>query len=225
MIDLELGGMPHETIVVDNGSGDGTRDFLMECIRKRPSAMIKPIINTENRGISHGKNQGVEASVGEYIFLLDGDIIPIPNSINCLLAWMESHDQCQAIGFPPNKFAREMNRPGGAKHHENYCEVLHNPRVHKSHCIYYGIYRREVFDKVKFCTEGPFGEPGYGWEDFDFYQQMKAAGIEQWVAGINNAAGKYYHAINSSIRSMGRREFQESAKRRKAFYNERWPDA
>jgi len=205
MLPDELEGIDSELIIVDNGSNDGCQDL----------ATIK---NTENLGISKGKNQGIDASKGEYIFLLDGDILPVRNSIRMLLEYMEQNRDCQAIGFMPNKFCNVRNN-SGHNGHEEYCHTLYNPRIWKGHCIYYGMYRREVFDKIR--MDENMG-PGYGWEDIDSYEQMKHSGIDQWVAGMNFESGKYYHAINSSIRNMGMQMYMQTSLQRGEYFKQKW---
>ncbi|MBW2624556.1 MAG: glycosyltransferase [Deltaproteobacteria bacterium] len=212
VIKAELEGLDYEIIVVDNGSVDGTVD--------EDFTGVTYIRNEQNRGISHGKNQGIEISRGEYIMLLDGDIIPVPGSILRLLEFLEETTDADAIGFYSNKFSSQINK-NGQIHHEERCDSLFQPKPHTSHCIYYGMYRRLIFEKVMFCVEGAFGEPGYGWEDFDFHSQMVRAGFIQWVAHINHAGGKYFHDINSSIRAMGRQKFRETSVARRAVFYER----
>ena len=207
----ELKGIEHEIVIVDNGSSDGTFD-----LDKGNATYIR---NEGNRGISHGKHQGIDVSKGDYIMLLDGDVIPTPGSIICFIKFLDKNKDADAIGFYPNKYSNQINK-NGQIHHEEYCYNLFEPKPYDCHCIFYGLYRREVFDKVRFCVEGALGEAGYGWEDFDFHSNMVRAGFSQWVAHINNAKGKYFHDINSSIRSMGRAKFREtSIARRKVFYD------
>lgn len=192
-----------EVIVVDNGSTDGTQDL----------ATIK---FPENRGVSIGKNAGIDASNGDYILLLDGDILYIPKTIKCMVDWLEKNPTEQAIGFYPNKFAREKNKA------ESYCWNLSEPKIHTTVCLFYGMFRRSVFDKCRCSVDGPFAGPGYAWEDTDFYYQMKEAGIKQWVAGINTTIGRYYHEINSSIRQMGNEAYIKTSKERHEYFKEKW---
>ena len=201
----ELDGMDAEVIIVDNGSTDGCQDF----------ATIK---NPVNLGISKGKNQGIDASSGDYICLIDGDIVPVVNSIRCLVDHLDANSDCQAIGFYPNKFTTEKNR-NGAVNHETFCHKLEPVEEYRGHCIYYGMYRREVFEKVRFDEE--YG-PGYGYEDIDSYMQMEALGIKQYVAGINHKCGKYYHAINSSIRNAGFEWYMETQMKRSKIFKRKW---
>lgn len=204
----DLVGIEHEIIIVDNGSTDGCRK-------------IATIKNEVNLGISKGKNQGIDASKGDYIFLIDGDIVPVHGSILRLIEHLDNNPDCDAIGFLPNKFTMEKNR-NGAKNHEEYCHKLDPIEEHKGHCIYYGIYRRSVFERgVRFDEN--YGV-GYGWEDIDTYKQMERLGIKQWVAGINHKCGKYYHAINSSVRSMGRDVFMKTEKERGEYFKNKWQE-
>lgn len=202
----DLKDIKHEIIVVDNGSKDGCE-------------LIATIKNPTNLGISKGKNQGIDASKGEYIFLVDGDIVPVRGSISRLIEHLDSHPDCDAIGFLPNKFTKEKNR-NGAINHEEYCHKLDPIEEYSGHCIYYGIYRRTVFDRgVRF--DEAYGV-GYGYEDLDLYMQMEKLGIKQWVAGINHKCGKYYHEINSSIRQMGFEKYMETCRHRGEYFKQKW---
>lgn len=209
MLPAELEGIESEIIIVDNGSIDGCEK-------------IATIKNPVNLGISKGKNQGIDASHGEFILLLDGDVVPVPNSIRCLLKYMEDNPGCEALGFHPNKWCNQKNK-NGQIHHEVYCNELFDVKEHPAHCCYYGMYRRGVFEKgVRFDEN--YG-PGYGWEDLDMYQQMKALGIKQWSAHINKAAGKYYHAVNSSINNrncLGYEKYMETSRKRSIYFKQKW---
>jgi GT2 family glycosyltransferase len=59
-----------ETIVVDNGSPDGTIDFI-----KKNHPAVKLIVNKENLGASCARNQGIRAASGEWILTLDCDVV------------------------------------------------------------------------------------------------------------------------------------------------------
>lgn len=64
-----------EYIYVDNGSTDGTLEYIKEQIQKNKDKNIKLIQNETNLGISIAKNKGVKESKGEYILLIDDDIL------------------------------------------------------------------------------------------------------------------------------------------------------
>ena len=58
-----------EVILVDNGSDDRSVDFVKDSFRW----VTKIIENSENAGFAGASNQGIEASDGEYIALLNND--------------------------------------------------------------------------------------------------------------------------------------------------------
>jgi len=66
---LKLNYSNYEIVIVDNGSADGSIQFL-EKLKK-----IRVIENKENLGYSKGKNIGVKEARGENIFLIDNDIL------------------------------------------------------------------------------------------------------------------------------------------------------
>jgi glycosyltransferase involved in cell wall biosynthesis len=218
----DMEGISHEYILVDNGSTDGTTDKIRDWLVDNVHNNFSFIRNKENLGISIGKNLGVRACSGKYIIMLDGDVVPVPNSLRLMIKWMEENEGKNALGMYPNKFSLEPNKEGGAKHHEDYCDVLYEPRVYKCCCLYYGIFRRLMFTKVMMNEEGEYGKAGYGWEDHDFFNRMKEAGYNQYVAHINNEKGKYYHKINSSIRAMGRDKYIETSRARDKQFKQTW---
>ena len=59
-----------QVIVIDNGSKDGTVDFI-----KANYPQVELIVNQENLGACKGKNQGIEAALGEWILTLDCDLV------------------------------------------------------------------------------------------------------------------------------------------------------
>lgn len=64
---------PYELIFVDNGSTDGTADYL-ESLQGIPGpARVVVLRNAENRGFAAGCNQGLAAAQGDFLALLNND--------------------------------------------------------------------------------------------------------------------------------------------------------
>ena len=65
-----------EIIVIDNGSSDGTIEYL----KSNPS--LKTIFNEENLGFGKGCNQGLDVATGDSVLFLNNDTIVTENWLN-----------------------------------------------------------------------------------------------------------------------------------------------
>ncbi|TSC90491.1 MAG: Glycosyl transferase family 2 [Microgenomates group bacterium Gr01-1014_5] len=74
-----------EIIVVDNGSTDGSLEWLVR------ESNIKLIENKENLGFSKGNNLGIKAAKGKYILLLNSDTELVEDSLLKMTRWMDIH--------------------------------------------------------------------------------------------------------------------------------------
>ncbi len=70
---LYSGEADFELIIVDNGSTDGTVEFLKDFEQSHNN--VKVIYNSENLGFAKGCNQGIKLAQGEVIGLLNNDIL------------------------------------------------------------------------------------------------------------------------------------------------------
>jgi len=70
-----------EVIVVDNGSTDGSVEFM----ESQFPGFARILRNAENRGFSGGNNQGIKAASGRYIALLNNDARADPDWLQELL--------------------------------------------------------------------------------------------------------------------------------------------
>lgn len=76
-----------ETIIVDNGSSDGSSGFI-----KKKYPWVKLIRNEENHGFSGGNNDGMRIAKGDYILLLNNDLILDKDFIKILFDERDSGD-------------------------------------------------------------------------------------------------------------------------------------
>lgn len=82
-----------ETIVVDNGSNDGSVEMVRE---QFPEVVL--IKNDENLGFTRANNQGITASHGQYVLLLNSDTRVHSDAFSAMLSFMESHPLSGACG-------------------------------------------------------------------------------------------------------------------------------
>jgi len=81
-----------EIIVVDNGSTDGTREYL------NSMESIITILNDKNMGFAKGCNQGVEVATGDNILFLNNDTIVTENWLDAMLDLLYSHEKIGMVG-------------------------------------------------------------------------------------------------------------------------------
>ncbi|RUS46467.1 methyltransferase domain-containing protein [Cohnella sp. AR92] len=82
----------YELIFVDNGSTDGTADWL----REQPD--VKLIENEKNEGFAKGVNKGARAATGDRLLLLNNDTAVTPRWLEQLTIALESADDIAAVG-------------------------------------------------------------------------------------------------------------------------------
>jgi hypothetical protein len=81
----------YETIVVDNGSTDGT----VALVRDRfPSARV---IEQPNLGLAAGWTRGIESASGRFVLLLNADAWMVGDAVGTLLAYAEDHPEVAVV--------------------------------------------------------------------------------------------------------------------------------
>ena len=84
---------PHEVIVIDNASSDGSAAMVAE---EFPEAVI--VANRENKGFAAANNQGLAAACGAHVLLLNPDTIVLDGAIDRMLAWLAARPDVGCAG-------------------------------------------------------------------------------------------------------------------------------
>ncbi len=87
---------PFEVIVVDNGSRDGTPDYLRSLRVEHDN--LRVIRNSVNLGFSMGNNQGIAVAKGEFLLLLNNDTILPKGAVERMLSSFEAHQRTGLVG-------------------------------------------------------------------------------------------------------------------------------
>ncbi len=82
-----------EIIVVDNASVDGSMAMVREAY---PHVTL--IANAENRGFTGGNNQGIAASHGRHVMVLNPDTEVLGDALERLVLYLDEHPAVGAIG-------------------------------------------------------------------------------------------------------------------------------
>jgi N-acetylglucosaminyl-diphospho-decaprenol L-rhamnosyltransferase len=103
-----------DVVLVDNGSTDGTQTLLRE---KYPQ--VKVIQNDHNVGLSRACNQGIEATTGSYVLLLNDDTLVNGTSLDILVEFLNAHPEAGAVG------GQLLNPDGSVQSCYNHFPSLH----------------------------------------------------------------------------------------------------
>ena len=82
-----------EYILVDDGSRDGTRDFLATL-----QPPFKVMLNESNGGFAYSNNRGAAAATGDTLVFLNNDLILSPGWLEPMLEAFQRFEQLGAVG-------------------------------------------------------------------------------------------------------------------------------
>jgi len=102
-----------DVIVIDNGSTDGSQVMLRE---KYPQVRI--IQNSNNVGLGKASNQGIQATNGKHILLLNNDTIVNGPSFDAMVDFLEQNPKAGGVG------GKLMNPDGTIQSCYNYFSSL-----------------------------------------------------------------------------------------------------
>ena len=210
-----------EVIVVDNGSSDGTAEFLTEAAGKYPG--LKVILNKGNLGFAAASNQGLKQAVGEYLVLLNNDTAVPRNWLSALIRHLSADPKIGLIGPVTNEIGNEAKVPAGysslhempawaaayMREHDN--EVFEIPML-AMFCV---AMRRRVFEQVGFLDER-FGMGMF--EDDDYTRRLRGAGYQ-----ICCSRDSFVHHVGSaSFRKLDTSDYFELFERNRRLFEEKW---
>jgi hypothetical protein len=82
----------YDTVVVDNGSTDGTVAFVRD---KFPAVRL---VEQENRGLAAGWNRGIRETTGAYVLILNADAWALGDAIERLAEFADEHPRAAVVG-------------------------------------------------------------------------------------------------------------------------------
>jgi O-antigen biosynthesis protein len=211
--------LPHEIIVVDNASSDGTADYLAS-IRQR----IRYRVNETNEGFAGAVNEGLRMALGSTLLFLNNDTLVTKGWLENLLACVQDDRKTGLAGPVTNyisgeqlvaapyetidqmhQFAEENNRTDPSRR-------IRTNRL-TGFCV---MMKRSFFERLGYMDEGfRFGNC----EDDDYGIRARLLGGELVICHDT-----FIHHFGSvSMRALGS-SFEEVYAANLAYFSEKWGD-
>lgn len=172
-----------ETIVVDNGSEDGSPEYVRE---NDPEVELVEL--GRNRGFAAAVNEGVGRAAGAYVALLNNDVVVEPEWLAELVACAVRHpgaagvapkllrwgepDVIDSAGDTLTSWLRAYPRGGGERDSGQYDEEVQVFGVSGAA----SLWRTGVVRELGLFDDGFF----FGYEDVDLSFRARLAGYECW---------------------------------------------
>jgi GT2 family glycosyltransferase len=194
-----------ELIFVDNGSVDGTRDYLRQIQAEHKETSSTLIFNDDNLGFAKACNQGIRIATGDYILLLNNDVVLVEKWLQRLVQCAESDPRVgvvgpctnqavaqQVISLPEDFTVERLPAFAAAIATKNAGYWIPAHRI-IGFCM---LIKKEILHNVGMLDER-FGPGGY--EDFDFCLRVKQRGYQIIIASdvfLYHVGGQGYHHNN-----------------------------
>lgn len=211
---------PYELIIVDNGSTDGTHDYL--AVLERDG--VRVLRNATNRGIAAGWNQGLRAATGECLMVLNNDVLVAGDWLERMVRAAYSIPRAGLVGCRASSISGPQlllpdyqdtaDFPLFAR---RYAELADGtwfeiPRV----VAVAMLWRREVYERL-----GEFDERfGPNLEDDDYSLSALAAGYRNVIAN-----DVFLHHVGSASHPRERAVLGEIGRRNRERFIAKWGPA
>ncbi|HPA25321.1 MAG TPA: glycosyltransferase family 2 protein [bacterium] len=110
--------LTHEIIVVDNNSQDGLEKMISEEFSE-----VKFFQTGENKGCGAGNNWGVKKAWGEYVLIINPDVVVLSNSIEKLVNFLDNNQKVGLIA-PKLLYPNREDQPSRYRFPKFYMPVF-----------------------------------------------------------------------------------------------------
>ncbi|MBE3574455.1 MAG: glycosyltransferase [Firmicutes bacterium] len=204
---------PFELVLIDNGSTDGTAQYLAQLSAQRRNVSV--ITNPVNTGYGYACNEGMAAAKGEFIVLMNNDVVVPPGWLGRLLR-AARNPEVGIVGPVTNAISgiQRVDVPygGNLSWMEAYARTRARESAHKGfYCPravgFCMLVKREVIDKIGgFDTAFGIGN----FEDDDFCVRAQLAGYRVWIAEdafVHHFGSQTFSRSNINYRRLMERNF------------------
>ncbi|CAN7403100.1 glycosyltransferase [Pseudomonas brassicacearum] len=211
----------YQLIVVDNGSEDGTGDYLERLRQEVPTAKV--ILNPDNRGFAAANNQGLREADGDILLLLNNDTVVPDGWLDPLVRHLRD-PSIGLVGPVTNAVGNE------AKIEVSYTDIQQMQdfsdcytKAHKGQsfdismlAMFCVAFRRGILEEVGYLDEafsiGMF-------EDDDYSRRVQAAGYRTVCA---EDAFIHHYGQASFRKLIASGEYQALWDKNQAYFESKW---
>ncbi|MBT3269825.1 glycosyltransferase family 2 protein [Candidatus Poribacteria bacterium] len=209
----------YELIVIDNGSTDGSQEFL----RAADAPNMTLVENPENIGCPPARAQGMSLAGGDYIVFLDNDTVVTSGWLSRLIRHCENDPAIGMLGPSTNYISGPQMIPGVA--YETTPELVSIAETMALHfegvlqpttrlvgfCMFM---RRAVVDAIG-CCDPRFGK--YGFEDDDYSIRAILAGFRLCIA-----RDVFIHHLGSRGQVDGGLDYSSLVREAWSVFRDKW---
>ncbi len=195
-----------EIILVDNASSDGTVDYLQTV----PGLVL--IANQENRGFAGACNQGIQAASGEWIVVMNNDVILSQGWLQGLLSAAAEH-RLDMVSPAIREGSRNYDLEAYAEELTSRMRSVVRSGTVNGICF---MAHRRVFETIGVFDENfRIGQ----YEDKDLFLRARRAGFRLGTVG----AAFIHHFGSITQKAIGaRREMPGYARANKEYFSRKW---
>ena len=172
----------YEVVVVDDGSTDGTPDWLRDQVQRFPHVRL---VEQAHGGPAEGRNRGVDHAHGDVIVFIDSDLVVTPTFLRCHTralhqSWIRRGDRlCFTYGAVIN--TANFDSPQSERH-----------KLRDLSWAYFAT-GNVAIDREVLERSGLFdtGFRLYGWEDLELGERLRQMGVE--LVKCPEAVGYHWH--------------------------------
>lgn len=216
-------GCRHEIIFVDNASSDGTVEYLRNLTKEH--SCYKLIENHKNMGFAAGNNQGVAVARGEYVMLLNNDVLVSDGWLEGLVKSLERDEEIGMVGPITNSISgRQMVSAVPYTDEHGFHDF--SQRVRKTYkgrltprnriAGFAVLMRKALYDEVSGLDES-FGTGNY--EDDDLCLKVRGKGYAIMVD-----EGIFIHHYGSKTFVENNIDYRNSMSVNGSRFKDKWPD-
>ncbi len=218
---LTPGDADVELIVIDNGSSDGTREYLAALAER--DSRVRVLRNEKNCGFAPAVNQGLAAATGDVLVVLNNDTIVPPGWLSRLAGHLE-RDEVGLVGPTTNRCGNEAEVDAPYRTFGEMVQLAE--RRAKEHrgvafdievaTLFCAALRRDVFDRVGYLDER--FEIGL-FEDDDYSERARRAGFRV-VCGEDAFVHHFGEGSLGALMPTGK--YSEVFRSNKARFEDKW---